>query len=131
MQRGVQAVAGVQSFEWSAPRAEARIVRIVGRADTPSLLAACAAAGTKATVVAIAQRGFSLHKQLHCNGCVIKVKRAPKAVKGTKEVHVADDRRSVSDDRRSVSVVYDRRLATVASLFEALAGVDSPASPLD
>jgi copper chaperone CopZ len=118
-QRHVAAVQGVQSFEWTAPRTEAKVIRIVGQAATPTLVAAFQKAGLGATSVSTRQAAMNFQKALHCNGCVIKVRRALKAVKGTKEVHIAKD-------KLSVIVVFDTSKATLAQHRKAVAGVGYP-----
>ena len=120
--RSVEAVEGVQSFVWTTPRREAKVVRIVGQADTPTLVAACRRSGVEAAVLPIAQRRFDFQKQLHCNGCVLTVKRALKGVEGMKEIKVAKD-------KLSVSVVYDAKVAKIAKMREALAGAGYPVKP--
>lgn len=119
VERAVKAVTGVQSMTWTSPRAEAKVVRIVGQAPDARLLAACESAGVAGSVLAVAQRELTLEKQMHCNGCVTKVTRALKAVMGTKEVHVAED-------RIRVTVVYDSKVATIAQFEKALADVGYP-----
>lgn len=119
VERGLKAVEGVQSLVWTSPRAEAKIVRIVGQAADAKLLAACQSAGVPGSILAIVQRELTLGKQMHCNGCVTKVTRALKSVRGVKEVHVAED-------RIHVSVVYDSKVATVAQLERAVADVGYP-----
>lgn len=118
----VEGVEGVRSFEWTTPRTEAKVTRVVGQAGTAALVALLAESGIPAAPIAIAEATFVFQKALHCNGCVIKVKRALKAVVGTKEIRVAAD-------RRSVDVVYASRRATPQQLRDALAGVGYPAVP--
>ena len=117
--RNVEAIKGVRSFTWTAPRQEAKIIRVVGAAGTPGLIAAFERAGLKAVQLPVAQTKLTFQKNLHCNGCVIKVKRALKAVKGTKDVQIAED-------KGSVSVVHDAKKTTLKSLQDALAGVGYP-----
>ena len=118
-QKRVAAVKGVQSFTWTIARKEAKIVRIVGQAGTPALVSAFKATGLTATTLSVGQQTMAFKKQLHCNGCVITVKRALKGVKGTKEVNVAKD-------KLSVTVVYDTKQTTVAKLKKALADAGKP-----
>lgn len=118
-QNRVTAVKGVQSFVWTIARKEAKIVRIVGHATTPALVGAFKSAGLTATALNIGQQTMAFQKQLHCNGCVISVKRALKGVQGTKEVNVAKD-------NLSVTVVYDVKRTTVAKLKKALADAGKP-----
>ena len=113
----VEAVRGVQSFAWTVERAEAKIVRIVGQADNPTLLAAFGQGGVRAAVLPIAQSKLVFQSRLHCNSCVIKVKRALKPLKGTKEVQV-------SKDRQSVTVIYDTSKTTLQQIKRALAAAD-------
>lgn len=119
LERGLRAVEGVQSMVWTSPRAEVKVVRIVGQAADAKLLAACQSASVAGSILAIVQRELTLGKQMHCNGCVTKVTRALKAVRGVKEIHVAED-------RIHVSVVYDSKVATVAQLERAVADVGYP-----
>ncbi len=118
-QRKVAAVKGVQSFEWTAPRIEVKVVRVVGQAPTPTLVAAFQQAGVSAAGLPVNQTALVFKKKLHCNGCVVKVKRALKAIKGTKEVHVAKD-------MTGVTIVYDTKTASVAQFQKAVAGVGYP-----
>ncbi len=120
--RKVTAVRGVKSFVWTAPRTEAKIVRVVGQADTASLVAACRQAGVRAQQLVVTSKQLFFQQQLHCNGCVIKVKRAMKGLKGMKEV-------SVARDKLSVRVLYDAKKVTMKQLRDALASVGYPAKP--
>ncbi len=118
-QKRVKAIKGVKSFVWTIARKEAKIVRVVGQAGTPALVSAFKGAGLTATTLNIGQQTMAFQKKLHCNGCVITVKRALKGVKGTKEVAVAKD-------KLSVTVVYDMKLTSVAKLKKALAAAGKP-----
>ena len=120
--RRLTSVTGVKSLTWTAPRKEVKVVRIVGQATTASLVAAAGRAGATARQLTIKRAQLFFQRQLHCNGCVIKVKRAMKGVKGTKEVNVASD-------KLSVTVLYDAKKATVKKLRDALTTVGYPAKP--
>ena len=117
----VTRVRGVKTFTWTTARAQATVVRVVGQADTATLLAVCKAAGARAAALVVSQLRLTFQKKLHCNGCVINVKRALRAVKGTKEVRVAKD-------RTSVFIVYDTKSATAEQLRAALASAGYPAT---
>src|SRR5262245_46129793 len=61
------AVAGVQSFTWTAEAAEAKVVREVGKAAEVDLLSRAKAAGADtAGVVPIAVTTYTFEKKLHC-----------------------------------------------------------------
>lgn len=70
------------TFAWTTPLKEAKVVRIVGLAATPDLVAASQAAGAPAALLPVVQHKLIFVKKLHCNGCVLKVKRALEAAEG-------------------------------------------------
>lgn len=118
-QRRVEAVPGVQSFAWTVDRQEVKIVRIVGQAATPTLVAAFGQSGARATALAVSQSKLAFQNQLHCNSCVIKVKRALKPLKGVKEVQVAKD-------KQTVTVAYDTSKTTLPQIKRVLAAATYP-----
>lgn len=122
-QTRVEAVRGVKSFAWTTAHSEAKIVRVVGRASTPTLVTAFKAAGVTATAMDIGQTYLVFAKKRpDCEGCVNKVRVAILAVKGTKEV-------LLKPKDAGVTVVYDKDKVTTEKITRALAGTRYPVKP--
>ncbi len=121
--RRVEAVTGVHSFAWTTAHSEAKIVRVVGRASTATLVAAFKEAGVSAAAMDIGQIYLVFAKKRpDCEGCTNKVRVAVMAVKGTKEV-------LVKPKDAGVTVVYDKKKATPEKIKRALAGTRYPVKP--
>jgi copper chaperone CopZ len=115
------AVAGVRSFAWTVPAAEAKVVREVGKADDAALARSAVAAGAEsARPIPLAASTLVFEKKLHCGGCAAAVNKALRAVKGLKES-------TVPAEMTTVIAVYDTRLVKVADLEAALAAIGKPA----
>lgn len=96
VERAVAAVPGVTSFAWTRERVEAKVIRVVGEAPTASLLAAFRSLKAEAAVIPVTQPSLVFQTRLHCNGCVMNVKRALKKLAGVKEITVAKTMDSVT-----------------------------------
>ncbi|MGE0191242.1 MAG: heavy-metal-associated domain-containing protein [Planctomycetota bacterium] len=96
VERAVAAVPGVRSFAWTRERAEAKVIRVVGEAPTPALIEAFRGAKAIAAVVPVTQPTLVFQTRLHCNGCVMNVKRALRKLAGVKEITVAKTMDSVT-----------------------------------
>ena len=119
--RGVEGVAGVQSFTWTTDGVEGKVVREVGKAPDSALLEAARAAGAAtAGVVPIAVTTFTFEKKLHCGGCIASVEKTVRAIHGVKDV-------SVPEAMTTVSVVYDTRSVKPGDVEAALAAIKKPA----
>lgn len=110
----VARVPGVTSFAWTTPLKEAKVIRVVGKAATPELVAASSAAGAKAALLPVVQHKLVLEKKLHCNGCVKRVQRALAETKGVKES-------IVPEDRLSISVIWDAKQVSIEKIKEVMA----------
>jgi copper chaperone CopZ len=118
----VKDVRGVKSATWSVARKEAKVVRVVGQASTPTLVAAVRAAGAQAEQLVLTRKQLVFVTALACGGCVANVTKALLDTKGTKLVFVAED-------MRSVRVFFDAKRTTEKKLRAALATAGYPVKP--
>jgi copper chaperone CopZ len=119
--QAMASVRGVSSAQWTVEGTEAKVVRVVGTASDEMLAKAAKDAGaTTSGVVPTEARALQFVKKLHCGGCAVMVDEALRAVKGVKDVAVAED-------KMTVTVVYDTRTTKAADLVDALAKAKRPA----
>lgn len=112
-------VAGVRSFAWTAARTEAKVVRVAGTAGNDVLVKAIADGGYVAETLVTREARLVFVKALHCPACVLKVEETSRAIAATKEVEVAED-------RKSVRIVYDTKKADEKAYRAALAEAGYP-----
>jgi copper chaperone CopZ len=116
----VTRVEGVQSFRWTVPRAEGKVVREVGKAGDDLLSATAMSAGAEAVgALPVTGTRFLFDQKLHCKGCAKSVNKALRAVAGVKESIVAED-------MASVTVVYDTRTVRPSDIEAVLSGIERP-----
>lgn len=120
VQHAVAAVPGVSSFAWTREQAEAKVIRVVGEAQTASLLAAFRGAKAEASVIPVTQPSLVFQTPLHCNGCVTNVRRALKKLAGVKEITIAKT-------MDSVALVLAERQTSLEQVRRALADAGYPA----
>jgi copper chaperone CopZ len=112
---------GVRSVAWTQPRAEVKVVRVVGEAPDEALHAAAGVAGGTLKRLAVTRVTLLFQQPLHCNGCVKVCKEVLGELRGVKEVEV-------TPDKLRAHVVYDTVVAKTDQMLAVLADWGKPAS---